>query len=117
MRKAVMPVFVESEHLDWYVTGGGVLLEMVQDRPAEHVGQRYIQRYRGGMKLPCERQAVHAAQGNEDFEPVIVREVAEDAGIVHVVLDDQQDCVALLQVSAIVFDGRDVGLVRDQGGD
>ena len=57
MREAVLALLLEGHNLHGDVPGGGVELELVQHRPAEHVRQEDIQRDGGGMELPRQRQA------------------------------------------------------------
>ena len=47
--QAVVPVLVQREHLHRNVAGCRILLQLVQDRPAQHVGQEHVQRDRGRM--------------------------------------------------------------------
>ena len=54
------------------------------------------------MIVVGERECVGAGRGDEHLEAVVVRQIDEHAGIVRIVLDDQQDHVAGLQVVAVV---------------
>ena len=55
-----MPVLIEREHLHGNVARAGVLLEMIQHRPAQHVGQENVERNRRGMILVRQRQRLGA---------------------------------------------------------
>ena len=88
----MLAVFVEGEHLDGNVARGGILLQVVEHGPAEHVGQKHVQRNGGGVKLAGQRQSLSATGGDEDLESLVVGQVAQDAGVVRIVFDDQQDC-------------------------
>ena len=94
VREAVVPVLVHGQHLHRDVACCGILLEMVEHGPAEHVGQGDIERDGGGMELAREGEGLGAAQCDEDLEALVAREVAEDARVVDVVFDDQQDGIA-----------------------
>src|SRR6266702_86910 len=113
----MVTVFVEGQHLNGYVAGRRILLQVVQYGPAEHIRQRHVERNGGWMELPRECQAIGPAQRDEHLESVVMREIAEDARIMHIILDDQQDSVACLQIRAVVLDGHNVGLIRHQAGD
>ena len=52
-RQAVMPVLIERQHLHGNVARPRILLEMIQDRPSEHVGQENIERDRGRVDTPA----------------------------------------------------------------
>ena len=93
-----------GQHLHRDVAGGRVLLQMIQDRPAEHVGQQDIERDGGGVELAREGEGFGAAHGDQDLEALVAREIAENARIVQVIFDDQQDGVAWLKIVAVVLD-------------
>ena len=83
---------------------GRVELELVEHRPAEHVGEENIERDGHGMELPGERKAQRAFGGDDALEALVARQAQQDARVMRVVLDDEQDGVALLDVVAIVLD-------------
>jgi len=97
-----MAVFIESENLHGNVPGGGVLLEMVENRPAQHVGKENVERNGGGMELPRQSKSLGASRGDQHFEAFVARQVAQHAGIVRIVFDDQEHRVVRLQILAIV---------------
>ena len=86
-----MPVFVEGQHLHRDVPGRRILLQVVQHRPAQHVGQENIQRNGRRMILVRERKRFRAARGHQNFKSLVAGKIAQDARIVRIVLDDQQD--------------------------
>ena len=47
----VVAVFIESQHLNGNMPGGWVLLQMVEHSPAQHIGQKNIQRHSGRVEL------------------------------------------------------------------
>ena len=60
-RQAVVPVFVQGQHLDWDVAGGRVLFQMIEHGPAQHVRQENIERDGGGMEFAGQRERFGAA--------------------------------------------------------
>ena len=100
----MVPVFIESQHLDRDVAGGGVLFQMVEHGPTQHVGKKNIQRYCCGMELPGQRQCLRASHGHQHFESLVVRQINQNARIVRIVFHDQQDRIVRLQVFTVVRD-------------
>ena len=98
----MLPIFIQSDDLHGNMAGCRVLLELAQHRPAQHVRQEHIQRDRGGLILARQRQSVGAALGDQHLEAVVVRQVHQHAGVVRIVLHDQQHRVVRLQVVAVV---------------
>ena len=92
------------------VARGRVELELVEHRPAEHVGQEDIERDGRGVELPGQGQAQRALGGDDALEALVARQAEQDAGVVRIVLDDEQHGVALLDGVAVVLD---VLLARD----
>ena len=97
------------------MTGQGIELELAQDGPAEHVGQEYVERDGARLELLGEVDGIGAAHRGEDLEPFVAGEVHQDPGIVRIVLHDQQDVVAGLEIEAVVGDRYD-GRVLHRGG-
>ena len=81
-----------------------VVLEPVEHHPALVVGQVQVERDGGGMQLA--RQGDPAVDGarHDGLEAFFPREVAQDAGEVRVVLDDEQDEVVGLELGPVVLD-------------
>ena len=92
------------------VARGRVELELVEHRPAEHVGQEDVERDGGGVELPGQGQAHRALGGDDALEALVARQAQQDAGVVRIVLDDEQHGVAVLDGVAVVLD---VLLARD----
>ena len=91
----------------WRVSG--FLLELAEHRPAQHVGQEDIERHRGRLELLGEIERIGAAHRDQHLEALVAGEIHDDARIVRIVLDDQQDAVARLDLQPIVgnvLDGR-----------
>ena len=103
-RQAVLPVFVQRQHLHRDVPRGRVLLQMAEHGPAQHIGQEHVQRYGRRVVLAGQGERLRAAHGHEDLEPLVAGQITHDAGIVRIVFDDQQDGVVGLQVVAVVRD-------------
>ena len=57
-----------------------------------------------GWNSRARASASAAARGHQDFEAFVARQIAEDARVVRIVFDDQQDGFARLQIFAIVGD-------------
>ena len=69
-RQAVLPLFLDGEDLHRDVTRRGVALEMVEHRPAEHIGQEYIERDRRRTELARELERVGAVICDEPLKPL-----------------------------------------------
>ena len=78
------------------------LLQLAEHGPTQHVRQEHVERDGGRMIVVGERDRLGAGRGDEHLEAVVMRKIDEDAGIVRIVLDDQQDHVAGSQLVAIV---------------
>ena len=98
----MMAVLVQGKHLHWNVPSRRILLQVVEHRPAQHVGQEDVQRNRGGMELAGQGESFRAAQGYKNFESLVARQITEHAGVVRIVFDDQQNSIVGLQIVAIV---------------
>ena len=61
-RQAMVPILIERQHLHGNMTRRGILLQMIEHRPAQHVGQEDIQRDRRRMEFAGQRQRFRAAQ-------------------------------------------------------
>ena len=69
-RQAVVAVFIESEHLDRNMPGGGILLEMVEHRPSQHVGQEYIEGDGGGWNSRASARASDPRVATRTLKPL-----------------------------------------------
>ena len=97
-RKAVLAVLVERDDLHRDVPRERILLELAEHGPAQHVGQEHVERDRGRLILLGEIERIVAAHGHQHLEALVARQVDQDARVVRIVLDDQQDRVAGLDV-------------------
>ena len=93
-----MPVFVQRQHLHGNVPGRRILLQMVQHRPAQHVGQEDVERDGRGMEFAGQRQRFRARHGDQHLESLVARQIAQHARVVRIVFDNQQDGVVRLQI-------------------
>ncbi len=93
---------VGGDDLDRDVARHVVVLEAHEDAPAVDVGEVDVERDRIGAALARQVERGGAARRDQGFEVVLVREVHEDADEVRIVLDNQQDAIAELDVSAVV---------------
>ena len=104
-RKSRLPLFVDGDDLDRYVSSLRIAFELAQHGPSEHVGQEQVERDRGRLVCSHEAQCLGAAHAHDDLEPALTREVHHQLRILRVVLDDEQARLAWTDVVAIVQDG------------
>ena len=96
----MLAVFVERDDLDRDVAGEGIVLELAQHRPAQHVRQEHVERDGGGLELLGKFQRFRAARGHQHLEALVAGKVDQHPRIMRVVLDDQKDGVAGFQIQA-----------------
>ena len=104
VRQAVLALLFQRDDLHRDVARGRVELELVEHGPAEHVGQEDIERDGRGAELPGQGKTDRALGGDDAFEALVARQTQQDAGVVRIVLDDQQHQVAVLDGIAVVLD-------------
>ena len=104
MREAVLPLLFQGDDLYRNVTREGIELELIEHRPAQHVGQEDIERDGGRPVLTRKRKCRRPAGADDALEALVPRQAEQDARIVDVVLDDQQDGVAVRDDIPIVLD-------------
>ena len=112
-RQAVLAVFVERDDLNRDMPGERVLLELAQHGPAQHVGQEYVERDRGRLILLGEVERIVAAHRQQRLEALVARQIDQDAGIVRIVLDNEENGVAGLDVQPVVGDRLDSAFRTD----
>ena len=110
----MMPVFIQCQHLHRDVPGRGVLFEMVQHRPAQHIGKENVERYRRWMKLSGQSQGLSPAHRYQHFESLVVRQVDQHARVVRIVFNNKQDCIVRPQVCPVVLNAFNGQLHRDR---
>ena len=103
-RERVLAILVERDDLHGDVPRQRILLELAQHGPAQHVGEEYVERHRGRLELLGEIKRIGAPRGDQHLEALVAGEVEDDARVVRVVFDDQQDAVAGLDLQPVVGD-------------
>ena len=93
-RQRVLAILVERDDLHRDVARQRVLLELAEHGPTQHVGQEHVERHRGRLVLLGQIERVGAARRDQHLEALVAGEVEDDARIMRIVLDDQQDAVA-----------------------
>ena len=100
----MLAVLVQRDDLNGNVTRVGILLQLAEHRPAKHVGQEHVEGHRRRVELPRQGERVAAPRCHQHLETVVARQIREDAGVVGIVLDDQQRRIARLDLFPIVGD-------------
>ena len=67
-REAMLTIFVERDDLNRNMARQRILLKLTENGPAEHVGQKDVERDRGRLKLLGEHQRIGAAHGHDRLE-------------------------------------------------
>ena len=102
--QSVKLVLVEGYDLDRDMARQRVLLELAQHAPAQHVGEKHVERYGGWLILLGKFECVGAARRHQNLKAATAREIDQDTTIVRVILDDQQDGIARLDLVPVVRD-------------
>ena len=103
-RQAVLAIFFERHDLHRDVARLRVLLQLAQHRPAQHVGQEDVERHRHRPVLASETQRLAAAHRDQHLEALVVGQIDQDARVVRIVFDDQQDRIVRIEIVAVVGD-------------
>ena len=98
----MMPVFIEGQHLNGNMPRGGILFQVIEHSPAQHVGQKDIERNRSGMEFARQGERFGAPRCDQNLKPLVVREIAQNPGIVRIVFDNQQHGIVRLQIIAVI---------------
>ena len=112
-RETVLAIFIEGQHLHGDVASSRVLLQMIQNGPPKHVGQKNIERDGSGVKFGGQGESVRATLGDDRLETFVASQIADDARVVGIIFDDQQNRIARLKIRAVVVDRLGVALFRD----
>ena len=106
MRRApsVLAVLVERDDLHGDVARQRILLELAEHRPTQHVGQEHVERDGGRLELLGQIERVAAACRDQHLKALVAGEIQDHARVVRIVLDDQQDGVAGLDLQPVVGD-------------
>ena len=86
------------------VTRLRMVLQAIEHGPAVHHRQLHVEDDRVGLELVREREARVAANRDDSLEAALTRDLELGPGEVGIVLDDQHDAVAVLDVVAVVAD-------------
>ena len=100
----MLAVLFQSNDLHRNVAGCRILLELTEDGPAQHIGQKHVEGHGGGVIVIGQHQGIRTRCSGQNLEAVVVCEIDEDTGIVGIVLDDKQDHVARLQILTVIGD-------------
>ena len=84
------------------VTRLRVVLQPVEHGPAVHHRQLHVEDDRVGLELVRERETRVAPNGDDSFEATVARDFELGPREIGIVLDDQHDAVAVLDVVAVV---------------
>ena len=112
-RQALLAVLVHAQDLHRNVARLERALELAEHVPAQHVWQEDVERHGDRLVLQREVERLGAARGDQRLQAGGMCGIDQDAGIVGIVLDDQQRALAGLQVVAVV--GELVGEMLRQG--
>ncbi len=97
-RQSMLTVLIERNDLNGNMTRQRILLQLAKHAPAQHVGKEDIERDGGRLILLGKLDGVGSARCKQHLEPGISRDVHDDARVMAIVFDDEQDR----------FPGRDV---------
>ena len=100
--QAVLTVLVQGHDLNRDVPCQRILLELVEHRPAQHVGKENVERHRRWPVFQREFERILAARCDQNLESLVMRKIHHDARVVRIVLHDQQGGIAGLDVVAVV---------------
>src|SRR6185437_9745828 len=90
-RQRMLAVLVQRDDLNRDMTRQWIVLELTQDRPTQHVRQEDVERNRCRRVLLGQFQRLRATRGDQHLEAFVARKVNQNARVVRVVLDDQED--------------------------
>jgi len=99
----MVPIVVGRKHLNRNVASAGSCLRWFNTVQPNMSGKNTSSEMAVGG-IPGKRQGLGASAGMENLESLVSRKVTHQAGIVHIVFDDQQYLVPCLQLVTIVID-------------
>ena len=100
--EAVLLLLLDRDDLHRNVARFGLELEVVQHGPAEHVGQKDIERDDRRSILAGKSQRFVAARRHESLEALVARQTQQHPRVVRIVLDDERGGIAGRDVVAVV---------------
>ena len=74
VRQTVLTFFLKRNDLHRNVAGRGIKLEVIEHRPAQHIGQENVEGDRGGQVLPREDKPLLAALGHNSLKSLVARQ-------------------------------------------
>ena len=69
----MLAIFVQGNDLHRNMTRERILLELIEDGPAEHVGQEYVERHRIRLELLRQIERVRPARRDQDLKALVAR--------------------------------------------
>src|SRR5579871_2907879 len=99
----MMAIFIKRKHLHRDVLCSDVLLQVIQYCTTEHIRQEHVERNRAGFEFLSERKSFGARRGSQNLEALVAREIAKNASVVGIILDNQENRVAFGEIVAIVL--------------
>ena len=107
-RKTVLTILVEGNDLHRDMARERILLELAEHVPAQHVRQEHVERHCRRLILLSKLERSVAAHRQQHLEPPVASQVDQDAGVMRVVLDDEQNGIAGLNLQPIVGNLRSI---------
>ena len=104
VRQPVLAFLLDRQDLHRNVARRRIELEVVEDRPSQHVRQEDVQGDGGRQILLGQRDRRLAAVGHDALESFVAGEAEQHPRVVRIVVDDQQHVVAVADALAIVGD-------------
>src|SRR5262249_62288768 len=86
----MLTIVVHGQQLHRNMACCGILLEMVENRPAQHIREENVERDGGRLIFASESHAIGAATCHEHFKALAVCQVSQDASIGQVSLHNEQ---------------------------
>ena len=100
----MLTILFQRDDLHRDVSRLGVLLQLAEHGPPEHVGEEHVEGHGHRSELARQGQRFAAPHGHEHFEALVVRQIHEDPRVVRIVLDDEQRRIFRLQIVSVVDD-------------
>ena len=100
----MLAVLVQGHDLHRDMPHRRILLELIQHRPAQHVGQEDVQRNGGRMELAGQYQRLGPAARHQGAKALSVGLLQQHPRIGGIVFHDEQNRIARLQTVAVVGD-------------
>src|SRR5579862_4556702 len=105
--EAVLAFFFDGNDLHGDVPCPRVPLQLVEHRPAKHVGQEDVERNGARQMGAGQGKGFAPAHGHDPFETAVARQIQEHPRVMRIVLDDEQHKVVGLDGVAVIGDPLD----------